>query len=68
MAAISDNKYDVYKWIIKVIDSCETLDHINSAERLVERFKVQSRDIDLHFTLYHKISIKVKFMKDEQSR
>ena len=68
MAAISDNIYDIFSWISKVIDSCTTLDHINSAERLVERFKVQSRDIDLHFKLYHKISIKVKFMKDEQSR
>ena len=68
MAAISDNIYDIFSWVSKVIDSCKTLDHINSAERLVERFKVQSRDIDLHFKLYHKISIKVKFMKDEQSR
>ena len=68
MAAISDNIYDIFSWISKVIDSCTTLDHINSAERLVERFKVQSRDIDLHFKLHHKISIKLKFMKDEQSR
>ncbi len=37
MAAISDNKYDVYNWIETVIDSCTTYFHYNSAHRLVSK-------------------------------
>ena len=66
MAAITDNKYDMFNWIAKVIDSCETLDHINSAERLVERFRVQTLDHSLYFKLYGKISYKVQSMKKKK--
>lgn len=67
MAAISDNKYDVYNWIIKVIDSCETLDQINSAERLIGRFKIQSKDMGLNYwELHNKACIKFNLIKDEQ--
>ena len=63
MAAISDNKYDVYNWIEKVIDSCKTLDHTNSAERLIGRFKIQISDWNLYFKLKTQLSFKIKSMK-----
>jgi hypothetical protein len=63
MAAITNNIYDMFNWVGKVIDSCETLDHINSAERLVERFRIQTSDHNLYFKLYGKISFKLQSMK-----
>ena len=38
MAALTDNKYDVYNWIIKVIDSCETYFHYSIVQRLISNF------------------------------
>jgi hypothetical protein len=38
MAAISDNKYEVYEWVKKVIDSCETSIHLTRANRLINSF------------------------------
>jgi hypothetical protein len=51
MAAISDNKYDVYNWIEKVIDSCTTYFHYNSAHRLVTNFYDVYGDIKLSSSL-----------------
>jgi hypothetical protein len=63
MAAVSNNKYDIFNWVGKVINSCKTLDHINSAERLVERFRIQTLDHNLYFKLCGKISFKLQSMK-----
>ena len=38
MAALTDNKYDVYNWIIKVIDSCETYFHFRNVKTLIINF------------------------------
>ena len=66
MAAITDNKYDMFNWVEKIINSCETLDHINSVERLVERFKIQTSDWNLYFKLCTKVSFKVQSMKKKK--
>ena len=42
MAATSNHKYDVYKWIEKVIDSCVTYQQLVVADRLIR----------LHHTMY----------------
>jgi len=51
MAGVSDNKYDVYNWIEKVIDSCTTYFHYNSANRLVSNFYNVYGDIKLSSSL-----------------
>ena len=38
MAALTDNKYDVYNWIIKVIDSCKNHHHFKATSKLVSNF------------------------------
>jgi hypothetical protein len=47
MAGISDNKYDVYNWIEKVIDSCTTYFHYIGAHKLVTNFYNVYGDIKL---------------------
>lgn len=42
MAATSNHKYDVYKWIEKVIDSCVTYQQLVVADRLIR----------LHYSMY----------------
>ena len=67
MAAISDNKYDIFSWVSNVIDSCKNLDHINSAERLTERFRISSRDQDMYFKLHCKLCVKIQLLKQLQN-
>lgn len=38
MAAISDNKYDTYSWIEKVIDSCKDYHHFRAVDNLISNF------------------------------
>jgi len=47
MAAISDNKYDVYNWIIKVIDSCETYYHWSTVNNLIDNFRSRYTDLEM---------------------
>ena len=47
MAALADNKYDVYKWIIKVIDSCKNPHHFRAARNLVTNFHDRYDDWEL---------------------
>ena len=53
MAAISDNKYDVYNWIIKVINSCKSHQQIDTVNRLITNF----RDIHEDWELTKKLKI-----------
>lgn len=67
MAAQSDNKYDVYSWILRVYDSCETVDQIHSAGRLATNFFKINKDYELDGNLqdYHMESLK-KLSKSKQ--
>jgi hypothetical protein len=38
MAALADNKYDVYNWIEKVIDSCKNYHHFRAVDNLITNF------------------------------
>ena len=38
MAAKSIDKYDVYEWIKKVIDSCTTYFHFKNVNNLISNF------------------------------
>ena len=37
MAATSNNKYDISNWVKKVIDSCENMDQLITAYKLMRR-------------------------------
>jgi hypothetical protein len=67
MAAVSNNKYDIFSWVSNVIDSCENLDHINSAERLTDRFWISSRDQGLSNKLHAKLNVKIQLLKQLQN-
>jgi hypothetical protein len=47
MAGLSDNKYDVYNWIEKVIDSCTTYFHFKSVDALITNFDTVYDDWEL---------------------
>lgn len=51
MAAISDNKYDVYNWIIKVYDSVEDNSQLMTAENLARNFRKKYEDYELNSAL-----------------
>lgn len=51
MAAISDNKYDVHDWIVKIIDSCESYFHYEKVHALIENFNDMHRDWRLSASL-----------------
>jgi hypothetical protein len=47
MIEIYNNKYDVYNWIIKVIDSCKSHQQIDTVNRLITNFRSMYDDYDL---------------------
>jgi hypothetical protein len=47
MASLTDNKYDVYNWIIKVINSCKSHQQIDTVNRLITNFRSMYDDYDL---------------------
>lgn len=51
MAAKSNNKFDVFEWIKKAIDSCETNEHIKSTNKLIENFYNVYGDFSLKIEL-----------------
>lgn len=52
MAAVSDNKYDVYNWIVDIAKSCQSIKHTIVVNKLVSQFLKQYDDWDL----YHQLS------------
>jgi len=51
MAAISDNKYDVYSWLIKVIDSCTDGIQLQAAHKLLSNFYSTFKDYGMYSEL-----------------
>ena len=47
MAALTGNKFDVYNWIKKVIDSCKSHQQIDTVNRLITNFRDIYDDYDL---------------------
>lgn len=52
MAAISRNKFDVYTWIIKIINSCENAHQLVIAHQLIRNFRDKYRDSFLEDKLW----------------
>ena len=57
MAAISKHKYDVYKWIERVIESCTTYPQLSTAERLIEAYNTMYKDDWLFDSLETRLSL-----------
>jgi hypothetical protein len=69
--AETNNIYDIWWWVLKVIASCENLDHVNSAERLIQNFKVMFDDRQLTSKLNAELDNKIEeliWKLDEQTR
>jgi hypothetical protein len=58
MAAISNNKYQVFEWIKNVIDSCETPIQLVKTSRLISSFDDLYQDWFLKSSLYDYKDIK----------
>ena len=61
MAAISKHKYDVYRWIERVIESCTTYRQLSTTERLVEAYNIMYKDD----YLYNSLETRLSFAWDE---
>jgi hypothetical protein len=71
MAAQSDNKYDVFNWIIKVYDSCESVSQIITTERLIRNFRKVYDDYILYGKLqdhYWEVSERLQQKVDKKTR
>ena len=71
MAALSDNKYDVFEWIKKVYDSCETVYQIITTEKLIRNFRKMFNDYTIERELedhYLKVSEKIQQKLDKKTR
>lgn len=71
MAAQSDNKYDVFNWIIKVYDSCESVSQILTTERLIRNFTKTYDDYTLYSKLqdhYWEVSERLQQKVDKKTR
>jgi hypothetical protein len=51
MAATSDNKYDVYNWILEVAKSCTTLNQSIQVNKLTQLFLTRYDDFDMYCDL-----------------
>lgn len=52
------NKYYIYRWVCKVISSCETIEQLHSARNLVYNFNVMFDDERYHKMLQDKLHLK----------
>ena len=57
MAAISKHKYDVYRWIEKVIESCTTYQQLLTSEHLVWAHYTMYEDDYLYSSLKTRLSL-----------
>ena len=57
MAAISKHKYDVYRWIERVIESCTTYPQLLTSERLVKAYYTMYEDDWLYSSLETRLSL-----------
>ena len=48
MAAASDNKYDVYNWILQVAKSCTTIQQKVCVNKLVQKFLHKYDDFEMY--------------------
>jgi hypothetical protein len=58
--AETENKYDIWWWVSKVIASCESIDHVNSAERLIQNYTRMFNDTLLTSRLAVELDFKIQ--------
>jgi hypothetical protein len=71
MAAPSNNKYDVFNWIMKVYDSCETISQVITTEKLIRNFRKMYDDYTLYDKLqdhYFEVSERLQQKVDKKTR
>jgi hypothetical protein len=66
MAAISDNKYDVFYWIEKIIYSCEDVMQFNASEKLADNYYRVYKDKNLQSKLEAILQIKLLKLIDKK--
>ena len=66
MAAESNNKYDISNWVKKVTDSCENLDQMNAAFKLMRKASTVIDDPELYSELSSYLSIAENRLFDER--
>ena len=57
MAAISKHKYDVYRWIERVIESCTSYQQLSATERLLDAYDIMYEDDYLHCSLEFRLNL-----------
>jgi hypothetical protein len=57
--AETENIYDIWWWVSKVIASCETVEHVNAAERLIENYYRMFNDAQLTNKLNAELAYKI---------
>lgn len=68
MAATSDNKYDIFSWIVRIYDSCENLSQMLTAKRLERKFVDKYDDVKLKSRLSVHWIIACKRLQDKKFR
>ena len=68
MAATSDNKYDIFSWIVRIYDSCENLLQMLTAKRLERKFVDKYDDVKLKSRLSVHWIIAYKRLQDKKFR
>lgn len=57
--AETNNIYDTWFWISKIITSCKDIHHINAAERLIQNFNAMFNDAQLTSKLHAELDFKI---------
>ena len=57
--AETNNIYDIWWWVSKVIASCQSVDHVNTAERLIQNFWRMFNDAQLTSKLQAELDYKI---------
>lgn len=57
MAAISKHKYDVYRWIERVIESCTTYAQLSATEHIVRAYYTMYEDDYLYNLLKARLDL-----------
>jgi hypothetical protein len=58
--AETENMYDIWWWVSKVITSCKNINHINSTERLIQNFWIMFNDAQLTSKLQAELDYKIE--------
>ena len=61
MAAISDNKYDVYNWVHSVIGSMDSIRYYPACRKLIRSFHIKYQDWELK----DKLDVGMEYKLDE---